>query len=53
VAAVAEFVADRRAVVEMRLADGTLTVIRANRTKTSYDLLGQPHGGAAAGPPKT
>ncbi|GIH14320.1 hypothetical protein [Rugosimonospora africana] len=38
VAAVWEFLADRRAVVEMRLTDGELTLIRANRDITRYPL---------------
>jgi hypothetical protein len=33
-----EFAADRRAVVEMRLAGGELTLIRANRRTTRYPI---------------
>lgn len=38
VAAAWEWLADRRAVVEMRLAGGTLTVIRANGTRAAYPV---------------
>jgi hypothetical protein len=38
IAGIWEFLLDRRSIVEMRLTDGKLTAIRANRTSTSYPL---------------